>query len=368
MEFKLSQNKLSKALNIVSKVAMGNKATLPILNNVLIKADGDKVSLSTTNLDIAIVDYLPVKPDNEGSITVPARLLAEFVNNLPKSDEVVLKSDGSKMTIVAGKYRSTINGASADDFPEIPKIDDSEVVKFIMGVDEFKAGVSQIIMAASNDMTRPSLTGVYFNTFEKSLYIAATDGYRLAERQFIEKVESEVFAIVPASSLQEVLRSISDEVDEIEILFDEAQVIFRLGEIEITSKLIDASFPDYRQLIPNNNEVVLKLKKDEMVRITKLASLFAREVGGSINLESKKEKGVLSVASVANEYGENDSEIETDVSEDGKVTLNSRFLIDALSALGEKELILEFSGKLTPVVVKNGKSKKYTHIIMPLKS
>lgn len=368
MEFKLTQNKLSKALNIVSKITSGNKATLPVLNNVLIRAEDNKVFLSTTNLDIAIVDYLPVKPNKEGSVTVPARLLAEFVGNLPKTEEVSISAKDTKITISAGKYKSIINGTVADEFPEIPKIDEEKAVKFIMGIDEFKNGINQIIMAASNDMTRPSLTGIYFNTFEKALYVAATDGYRLAERKIIDKVESEIFAIVPASSLQEVLRSINDGIDEIEILFDDSQVIFRLGEIEITSKLIDASFPDYRQLIPNNNEVVLRLKKDEMLRVTKLASLFAREVGGSINLESKKEKGILSVASVTNEYGENDSKIETDVSENGRVTLNSRFLIDSLNALEENEIILEFSGKLTPVVVRNSKSKKYTHIIMPLKS
>ena len=367
MEIEVEQSKLAKALNAVSRVAAGSRTTLPVLNNVLIRVDSGKVSLTTTNLDMAIVDYLPIAKAKDGVVTVPAKLLAEFVSNLPKGKKITMVAEGTKVTTVSGKYSSVVNGTVADDFPELPGIDEEKAVKFKIGVDEFKIGVNQVGIASSNDMTRPALTGVYFNTFEGSLYIAATDGYRLAERKFIDKVKSDVAAIVPASSLSEVMRSISDEMDEIEILFDETQVRFRLGEIEITSKLIDGSFPDYRQLIPKKIEQEIVLNKDELIRVTKLAALFAREVGGSISCETKKESQVFSVKAIANEFGENDSEIETNVDADAKVTLNSRFLIDAINALEETKLKFGISGKLSPVVIKNEKSQNYTHIIMPLK-
>lgn len=367
MEIEINQEKLAKALNIVSRVAAGTKTTLPILNNVLIRVDGKKVSLTTTNLDMAVVDYLPALKAKNGVITVPARLLADFVSNLPKGEVVKIKTDGVKITTSAGKYNSLMNGTLADDFPELPEIEEKNAVIFKMGVEDFKNGVNEVIVASSNDLTRPALTGVYFNTFEENLYIAATDGYRLAERKFIEKVASEVSAIVPTASLQEVMRSISDEVEEIEILFDEAQVRFRLGEIEITSKLIDGSFPDYRQLIPEKTDNEITLERAELLRVTKLAALFAREVGGSIICETKAEKNSFLVSSVANEFGENDSEINVEVEKDGKVVLNSRFLMDALNALEENKLKFGFSGKLAPVVIRNEKNKKYTHIIMPLK-
>lgn len=367
MEIKILQEKLAKALNTVSRVAGGARATLPILNNVLIRVDDNKVTLTTTNLDMAVVSYLPASQSKNGVITAPARLMAEFVGNLPKGEVVEIAVNGDKVTIKAGEYTSTINGTPADDFPELPEIDESKVVKFQMGVEEFKAGLSQVMIAASNDTTRPALTGVYFNTFEGSLYLAATDGYRLAERKFIEKVSSEVMAIVPASSLQEVLRSLSDDVTEIELLFDETQVRFRLGEIEITSKLIDGSFPDYRQLIPQQTEISLDLKRDELTRITKLAALFAKEVGGSIVCESSIERKNFSVASVANELGENSSAVSTEVEVDGKVTLNSRFLLDALNVLDNNEIEFGFSNKLDPVVLRGKKDKNYIHIIMPLK-
>ena len=164
------------------------------------------------------------------------------------------------------------------------------------------------------------------------------------------------------------MRSLSDEVEEIEILFDETQVRFRFGEIEITSKLIDGSYPDYRQIIPKEIEATIIVDKAELMRATKLAALFAREVGGTIVLEAKTATGTFSVASVANEFGENSSEIETEVTKDERMTLNSRFLIDAINALEEDKVRLEFPGKTLPIIVRNAKSDNYTHIIMPLKS
>ena len=366
MKIVVTQEKLSKALNIVSRVT-NNKTTLPILNNVLIRVDNKKVTFTTTNLDMAVIDYLPVSDASNGVVTVPARLIAEFVSNLPKGENIQIEAKDTKITISAGRYSSVINGTLADDFPELPEINEKEAVIFKMGVDEFKSGLNQVIVASSNDLTRPALTGVYFNTIDGELAVAATDGYRLAEKILVDKVESEVAAIVPTSSLQEVMRSLSDDVDEIEISFSEDLVRFRMGEVEIISKLIDASFPEYRKLFPTDNSIEVELPKDELMRVTKLAALFSREVGGSIVCEAKK-TGTFSVKSVANEFGENDSEIETKVNEAGKVNLNSRFLIDALNALEEDKVIFTFSPKISPVLMKNVKNKKYTHIIMPLNS
>lgn len=372
MEINIVQEKLAKALSIVSKVAAGAKAQLPILNNVLIRVDDGKVSLTTTNLDMAVVSYLPVQNSQNGVVTVPAKLIAEFISNLPRGEMVKLSANGEKVVAEAKGFRSVINGALADDFPELPEIDESKMMKIQISVDDFKAGLSQVVGAASVDTTRPALTGVYFNTYEGSLYLAATDGYRLAERKLAERVETEVKAIVPVSSLKEVLSSIGEDVDEIEILLDETQVRFNLGEVEITSKLIDGSFPDYRQLIPKESDITVELDKSEMVRVTKLAALFAKEVGGSIVCETKVEEEVFVVAAIANEFGENSSEMKVKANEDGKVTLNSRFLLDAVNVLDGKKLSFGFANRLDPVVLKGLDGEKvienYVHIVMPLKS
>ena len=367
MEVEVLQERLSKALSVVSRVAASTKAGLPILSNVLLRAEGKQLTLTATNLELATVEYVNATIKNAGTITVPARLLADFISNLPK-DTIKMKVDGEKLTISSGKYKSTINGILADDFPELPTIDEKKAVIFKIPADIFKEAVNQVIIASSNDTTRPALTGVFFNTYEGALYIAATDGYRLADKKFVNKVESEIKAIVPAPALREVLSSLSDSVEDVEIAIIDSQIRFRLGEIEVTSKLIDASFPDYRQLIPKDFKSSIELDKAELIRMTKVAALFARESGGSVVCEAKKDEGSFGVSAVASELGENSATMEAKINEDGKVTLNSRYLLDALNATTEDKVVFNFSGKLSPIVLKNVKSEDYTHIIMPLKS
>jgi DNA polymerase-3 subunit beta len=314
---------------------------------------------------MAIIDFLPVSSSEDGVITVPAKLLTEFISNLPRGEKVEISTKDTKVTIKAGKYSSTINGTIADDFPELPEINEKKSVTYKIGIEEFKNSIGQVIIAASNDLTRPALTGVYFDTNDGSLFAVSTDGYRLAKKELIKKVESEVKAIVPASSLHEVLRSISDDMDEVEISFSEDLVRFRLGEIEVVSKLIDASYPNYQALIPKNHDISATLDREEFIRTTKLAALFARSVDGSIICETKT-PDTLSVRSIANEFGENDSTIKTKVDKDGVVRLNSRFLITALSAFDTPDIIMEFSTGVKPILLKSAKDDKYIHIVMPL--
>lgn len=364
MKLTVTQSKLSKALNMVSRIAVG-KSTLPILNNILIRVENKKVSLITTNLDMAIIDFLPVSSSEEGVITAPAKLLADFVSNLPKGSKIELKSEGTKTIVSTDKYSSTINGMVADDFPELPEINEKTAVVYKVSVDEFSTSISQVIVATSNDLTRPALTGVYFDSSKGPLNIVATDGYRLAKKELIKKVESEVSAIIPASSLHEVLRSISEDVEEVEISFNEDLVRFRLGDVEIISKLIDASYPDYTALIPKDNEVSLNLDREELIRTTKLAALFAKSIDGSIICETKQ-PDIFSIGAIANEYGENDSIINTPVTADCKTRLNSRFFIDALNSMQGKTVNLEFSNNVKPIVLREQKDNRYIHIIMPL--
>lgn len=369
MEIEIKQAKLNKALKVVSRVANNSRTTLPILNNVLIRVKNKKASLVATDLDKAIISNIPVSNSKDGDITVPAKLLAEFVDILPPTETIKMVSKNNKLNTSTNKYNSTINGVSAEDFPELPDIDQKTAVSFKMKAADFNNGLSKIVIASSNDLTRPALTGVYFNTFEGNLYIAATDGYRLADQKFISKVKSEIQAIIPASSIQEVMRCISDDMDEIEIIFDESQVKFRLDNIEITSKLIDGSYPDYRQLIPRSSDVSVEVDKDEFIRVVKLAALFAREVGGSITCETNAKKNTLTVTSVANEFGENASDLPVKVDKDVKVTVNARFLLDALNVMSGEKITLGFSNKMDPIVLRSAsKTQDYTHIVMPLKS
>lgn len=366
MKIKVSQQSFNKALNIVSKIAAGARTTLPILNNVLIRASNKKITLTTTNLEIAAISFVAGVVESDGVITIPVKVLSEFVSNLPRSEDVLLEVKDSKVFIQAGQYKSTINGVAADEFPELPSIDNKKAVVFRSNVDDFKLAVGNVVVAASNDTTRPVLTGIYTYTNDGNLYFVSTDGYRLAEQKYISGVESDVKVIIPASSAQDVMRSLSAEASEIEISIDDSQVKFSFEETEIISKLIDGSFPDYKQLIPKKTEINVLVNRDELVRDVKLAALFAREVGGSIICETKGTE--LLISAVANELGENTSKIEVGAVDEGKVTISSRFLLDVLNVMPDEKIKFGFSSKISPVVIQGEKSKEYLHIIMPLKS
>lgn len=366
MELSVTQENLTKALSNVGRVA-SSKTGLPILSNILLRTDGNRLLIAATNLEIASTHLIGAKIIAPGAITIPAKLVSEFVASLPKGT-VELKVTDNHLHIASGSFSSVINGVIADEFPELPTIDETSSIHYSLSTSDFKQAVSQTIITASSDSTRPVLTGVFWHSFEGSLYLAATDGYRLAERRIVETT-SEVAAIIPTSTLQEVLRTISEDVSEVDILFDEAQVRFRLGESEVTSRLIDGNYPDYRQLIPANSETTVTLNASEFGRVTKIAGLFARESGGSVTLTADKEKQELSIHSIASELGENTSSATAEVTEDGQVTLNSRYLSDALSVVDGDTIIFRFSGKLAPcVLTAKGDTIDYKHIIMPLKS
>lgn len=366
MKLSVTQENLSKALSVVGRVA-STKTQLPILSNILLRTDGTRLLIAATNLEIAATQHIGAKVVAPGAITIPAKLVVEFVSSLPKGT-VELDVTDSHLRISSGSYSSVIHGVIADEFPELPTIDESASVHYTINTTDFKQAVSQTIITSGSDNTRPVLTGVFWHSFEGSLYLAATDGYRLSERKLID-TKSEIAAIIPTSTLQEVLRTLTDDVNEIDVLFDETQVRFRIGESEVTSRLIDGNYPDYRQLIPAKSETEIVVPTDEFTRITKIAGLFARESGGSITITADKEKQSFAIHSIASQIGENTSHSDAQISNDGQVTLNSRYLSEALSVIDGDTVIFRFSGKLAPcVLTTQTKDVNYKHIIMPLKS
>ena len=367
MEVTVTQENLSFALSSVSRIA-SSKAGLPILSNILLRTDGSRLLVAATNLEVASSHHIGAKVTKPGSITIPARLISDFVQNLPR-EQITLQVKDNKLHIKAAHSSSKINGVPDDEFPELPTIYTNQAVPNTITSYVFKHDFRQTIIADSSDSTRPILTGVYWHSFEGSLYIAATDGYRLTERRVVATT-SDVNAVIPVSTLQEVIRTLRDENDSVEVLFDETQVTFRLGGAEITSRLIDGNFPDYRQLIPASSDTSFTISRTEFVRIIKIAGLFARESGGGITLAVDNDKNTLTVHSIASEIGENSSEVEIGVTgQAASVSLNSRYLADALNVMSADEVVFEFSGKLAPCIVQEKTDKPaYKHIIMPLKS
>lgn len=366
MKLSVKQENLSRALSNISRVA-ASRNELAILNNILLRTDNNRLLVAATNLEIASTQYIGTKIEKPGSITVPARLITEFISSLP-SGTVELEVKDDHLHIVSGKFSSVINGIVADEFPELPTVDEKSSVLYELEAGELKQAVSQTIIASSSDTTRPVLTGVFWHTHEGHLYLAATDGYRLAERRLM-KTENETASIIPSSTLQEVLRNLTDESEVVQIMFDDTQVGFKTANLEIVSRLIDGKFPDYRQLIPSKSETEAHITKAEFSQVTKIASLFARESGGGITIKASSENSLLSIHSIASELGENTSEATASVTQDGEVTINSRYLSEVLSVITGTDLLFAFNGKLAPCLIQaRTKNPDHLYIIMPMKS
>lgn len=362
MKLQVTQANLSKALGTVARIA-NSRNPLPILSNVLLKTENNRLSIAATNLDIGITHFIGSKISQEGSITVPARLMQDFVSSLPDS-VLNLELTDNKLHITNDQYKSTINGIAADDFPVMPAINDG--VTWKSPAADFKKALSQVVFAASSDDSRPVLNGIFFHSVGTQAVVAATDSYRLAENK-IGKASKPINFLVPASAAQDLLRIISDTDKEVVVTHDDQQVLFNVGDVSLVARLIEGNYPDYRKLIPTKFETVAKLARADLLNITKVSSLFARESAGSITIKVDKEDGV-SINAIASQLGENTAKAPAKVTGGGEVTLNSRYLVEALNAFSADEIEFCFNGKLEPVILRSAGEPGYIHLIMPLRS
>lgn len=363
MKLQVTQENLTRALGTVARVA-NSRGTLPILANVLIKTSNNRLSIAATNLDIAITQYIGAKVSTEGAITVPARLMQDFISSLP-SGVIDLELEESKLKIATNQYQSTVNGIVADDFPVMPAISKGKSWK--ISSQQLKRGLQQVVFAASADESRPILTGVLIHSSGGKLYLAATDSYRLAEKELGASKE-EVRMLVPATAMHDLLRILGDLDEDVQTTHDEQQVLFKVGDVELVARLLEGNYPDYRKLIPQSFAVEAILKRTDFLNVTKVSSLFARESAGSVTIKVDEANKTLSIRSIASQLGENTANAEASIKGDGEITLNSRYLLDALQALTGDEVVFGFNGKLEATCLRDSKAKDYNHIIMPLKS
>lgn len=363
MKLQVTQENLNRALSSVARVA-DTHGTLPILANVLIKADKNRLSVSATNLDIAITHFVGAKIEKEGVITVPANLIASFISSLPQG-VISLSLEDNKLKITTNQYQSVINGIAADDFPVMPAIENGS--NFTIDAHGLKKALQQVVFAAASNDSRPVLTGVYIHAKAGQLFMASTDSSRLAEKM-IGKTSQDIKLLVPATAMNDMLRILDDEIDSVNVTKDDQQALFKFGDTELVSRLIDSTYPDYQALIPTKQLVKSILKRSDLLNIVKVSSLFARETAGSITIEVSENDQTVAIKSLASQLGENNASATAKVTGSGSVTLNSKFLIDAINAFNGDNIEFSFNSKIEPILLSDTKNPEYRHVIMPLKA
>lgn len=369
MRLTCSRKNLNFALGVVS-LAVSPSTTLPVLNNILIKAADKKLFFSATNLEIAISYSVPADIKNEGAITVPAKLITNYISFL-EDDEVEMKlEDGMTLAVKSKTSQTKIKGISPDEFPLIPKIETEKETTLEVAAKDLAETIDYTVFSASVAGMRPILAGVYLKAEKDTLKAVATDSFRLAEKKtkLSKKTEKSAECVVPVRTMLELGRILGAgyKNETVAIHISKNQILFTLNGVELISRLIEGKYPDYEKIIPKATRTKIEVDVGHLVMATKRVSLFAKENNNSIKLTATN-NGKLQIATDETRIGEEKAEVDIKIQgENNKVALNSQYLLDVLARLKEK-VNIEMDEKLTPVVIKPEKKEDYLYIIMPLK-
>ena len=373
MKLSCLQENLNRGLSVVGR-AVATRTTLPITNNVLLVTDESRLKIVATNLEMAISCWIGAKVEEEGAITVPARLLTEFVSSLPAEKIDINLSPGTKtLALKCARFEARISGIDAKDFPPIPKVDEGITTK--VEVEALRQVISQVVFAAATEESRPVLTGVDARFAGDLLTLAAADGFRLAvyKLPLATPVNQETEVIIPARSLAEVNRLIGEQEEAVDITINpnKSQALFRLKNSELVSQLVQGTFPQYEQLIPQSYNTRAVVDVAEFLRASKTASIFARDGSGIVRLVvvpgGELTPGKLTISARSEEIGDDVGEIDAMVEgEEAKIAFNGKYLSDVLGVLREQQVSLETTTPSSPGVVRPVGVDNYVHVVMPM--
>jgi DNA polymerase-3 subunit beta len=374
MKVSCTQEALARGLSIVGR-AVAVRSPNPITSNVLIGTDGGQIKLVATDAQsLTISCWIGGQIEEEGAITVPARLLTDFVNTLPNDKIVMSVAPRSRqMRLACARNEATIGGIDADDFPPAPTVKDG--VSVALKPKELRQAIAQTVFAAATDDSRPILTGVDTRFDGARLSLAASDGFRLSvfdlplDKQVSEKTE----IVIPAKALSELNRLLADEDEEITLQTDAARtrVLFRLSNVEMVAQLIQGTFPNISQLIPASSTSNARISVSDFLREARIASVFARDGSGIVRLVISPGEGVtpgkVTISARAEEIGDNQGEIDAAVEGEGvKIAFNGKYLQDVLQAMDGGEISLQTSGPSSQGAFRPVGAENYVHIIMPM--
>jgi len=372
MKLQILQENLEKAVSISSRFA-SSKAQLPILGNILLSTHKTKIHVSSTNLEISASVQVGAKIEEEGEISVPAKVISELVENLPR-ETISLVGDKEQLKISSVGFSSTILGMNSSDFPKIPNaINKEKSISFTQ--DDLVKALSQVLFSTSLDETRPVLTGVLFLFSKSKLSLVATDGFRLSRKilNIDTPLGGENKVIIPKSVLGELSR-LNSEGEPILFALQEKdkQVVFGMGGVVLGSRLLEGEYPDFEKIIPKSSVVKILLDKEELLRAVKLASIFARESASIVKIKILKDS--IKISAESSSAGSQETSVDAKIeksspepAEGFEIAFNYRFLEDFLHSVAGEEVKMEFSGVSSAGVFTDSNDSSYLHLIMPVK-
>jgi len=376
MKLTCTRDNLHQGLSIVSHLT-GKNVNLPILQNVLVKAEGGTIRLTTTNLEMAVSCMVRGKVEEAGETTVPSKLFFDYVTLL-SNEAVIIDGNVENVRVACGSQKTKMNALPASEFPLVPRVQGTRTLK--IPAEDFRVALSQTVFAVATNESRPELTGVLMRfapgNGEGTLTLAATDSYRLAERviPLVSPVQEESSVIIPAKTLLEVNRILSvfrDDVEcppFIELSVSDSQAVFSYGPVELISRMIEGNYPDYRQIIPKQYETEAIIDREDLVKSVKTASLFSKTGLFDVVLELDPTGKQASLKAVDATRGENTTICAAEVTgKTNAVTLNYRYLLDGLNSMSSSQVLFKMIDVGNPCIVTPQGSENHLYLVMPIR-
>ena len=375
MKITCKQQDLSRGLSIVSH-AVSNRSTLPILSNILLATDNGRLKLSATNLEIGINCWVDAQIHEEGTTTIPAKLLTDFVNSLPQAAvDISVPEDSNKVNIKSEGSDTNIKGLDASEFPMIPSAEGGET-PVIMDAATLKEMIAEVAIAAADDESRPVFTGVLVQVGGEKVTFAAADSFRLAVRvaPLPGDDASRGDILVPARTMTELARVLPSEgAVQMIVTPNRSQVLFHTETIDLVSRLIEGNFPNFRQIIPKEHTTRAVVETKAFAARVKQAAIFARDSSNITRIKihggdsSGLEPGSVTIEATAEDLGDNVSILNAAV--DGpeqQIIFNVRYLSDVLAVIDTPEVAIEVNAATKPGVIRPVGPADYTYVIMPM--
>lgn len=365
MKVSCTKENLLRGLTSVSHIA-GKNITLPILNNVLLKATGGTLELSATNLELATISKVRGKVEQEGSFTVQAKLLTDYVTLLP-NERIDFELRENALHIHCANNTTVMHGMEASEFPLIPTVEKRH--QYVCNAQEFRAALGQIVFAVSNDESRPEISGALFSVKAKKLTLASTDSYRLAERSMpLESSTDDTTVIVPAKTIYELLRVMDADEQKITVVLSDNQMLFVLSNAELISRTIEGRYPDYAQIIPKSHTTQIRFNVEELTKAVRTTSLFCKTGINDITLQFFPDKKMIAISALNSQVGESTTTVQAQVSgKPNDIILNYRYLLDGLANIGTQEAEFSMEDNASPGMLAPKDGSDYLYIIMPIK-
>jgi DNA polymerase-3 subunit beta len=365
MKLQILQEDLAKAVSLASRFT-SLKAQLPVLGNILLSSTKTKVYIMSTNLEISVATAIGAKVEEDGEISIPSKVLSELVSNLPK-EPISIESEQEQMKLSSSGFSSTVMGMAGSDFPKVPTSVPKEG-SFVLPKKEFTEALSQVTYAVSTDETRPVLTGVLVVGGKGEISLVATDGFRLSRKAVKVADVPEIKLVLPKLILMELSKdfTVGDGIN-FNLNDKDKQAIFGVGDVTLTSRLLEGEYPDFEKIIPTKSVVNIRVDKEEFLRCVKLASVFARDAANIIKIKVLKESLKITAEGVS---GSQEAKVDAKVEkEDGdfEISFNFRFLEDFIHSVKGEEIVMELSGVSTAGIFKDSSDPSYLHLIMPIR-